>query len=93
MKYQQIKAVVLDWAGTTVDFGSVAPVAALQRAFAAAGVPITAAEAREHMGVLKKDQIRAICAGERVAEARSKARGKAPEESDVERIFAEFLPR
>jgi phosphonoacetaldehyde hydrolase len=93
LSYRQIKAVILDWAGTAVDFGSLAPVAALQRVFAANGVPITAAEARENMGVLKKDQIRYICAGERVANAWTSQHGKAPSETDVERIFSEFLPR
>lgn len=93
VRKQNIKAVILDWAGTTVDFGSLAPVAALQRVFAANGVPITAGEAREHMGVLKKDQIRAICAGQRVADAWSSLHGQPPEESDVECLFSEFLPR
>jgi phosphonoacetaldehyde hydrolase len=93
MSYQHIKAVILDWAGTTVDFGSMAPVAALQRVFAANGVPITVAEARAQMGVLKKDQIRAICAGERVARAWQGEHGSPPAESDVEQMFQEFLPR
>jgi len=93
MNYSQVKAVILDWAGTTVDFGSLAPVAALQRVFAASGVPISAAEARAHMGVLKKDQIRAICAGKRVWEAWAKVYGQPPAEADVERLFGEFLPR
>jgi phosphonoacetaldehyde hydrolase len=93
LSYRYIKALILDWAGTAVDFGSLAPVAALQRVFAANGVPITAAEAREHMGVLKKDQIRFICAGERVANAWTSEHGKPPAETDVERIFSEFLPR
>lgn len=93
MSYRYIKALILDWAGTTVDFGSLAPVAALQRVFAANGVPIAASEAREHMGVLKKDQIRAICAGERVANAWTGEHGKPPAETDVERLFSEFLPR
>ncbi len=76
-----------------MDFGSLAPVAALERVFAASGVPIAAAEAREHMGVLKKDQIRAICAGVRVSSVWTSVHGKPPAESDVERIFSEFLPR
>ena len=92
MAFRHLKAVVLDWAGTAVDFGSLAPVAALQRTFAAAGVPITAAEAREHMGVLKKDQIRSICAGGRVIEAWTAHYGQTPSERDVERLFTEFLP-
>ncbi len=65
----------------------------MQRVFEANGVPITTAEARADMGVLKKDQIRAICCGERVAKAWAAQYGQAPGEPDVERIFSEFLPR
>jgi phosphonoacetaldehyde hydrolase len=93
VSFRHVKAVILDWAGTTVDFGSLAPVVALQRVFEANGVPVTAAEVREHMGMLKKDQIRAICAGERVANAWSSQHGRPPAEPDVERIFSEFLPQ
>lgn len=93
MNFHHLKAVILDWAGTTVDFGSLAPVAALQRVFEENGVPITPAEARHDMGILKKDQIRAICAGDRVREEWTRRHGEAPTETDVERMFTEFLPR
>ena len=93
MKFACIKAVILDWAGTTVDFGSLAPVGALQRAFEAAGVPILAEEARAQMGVLKKDQIRFICAGDRVRGEWMARFGQAPSERDVERIFEDFIPK
>jgi phosphonoacetaldehyde hydrolase len=93
MSFRQIKALILDWAGTTVDFGSLAPVVALQRVFEANGVPVTPAEVREYMGMLKKDQIRAICARERVSNAWSSVHGQPPVEADVERIFGEFLPQ
>src|SRR5215472_15127944 len=92
MTERNLKAVILDWAGTTVDFGSLAPVAALQRIFDENGVPVTPAEVREYMGILKKDQIRAICALPRVADAWSGRHGQPPSERDVERLFAEFLP-
>ena len=36
-----VKAVILDWAGTTVDHGSLAPVRVLQQVFAGRGVPIS----------------------------------------------------
>ncbi|MDV7390789.1 hypothetical protein RZS08_05515, partial [Arthrospira platensis SPKY1] len=42
-----IQAVILDWAGTMVDFGSCAPAAVFQKVFADQGVPISMAEARE----------------------------------------------
>jgi phosphonoacetaldehyde hydrolase len=93
VSFQYLQAVILDWAGTTVDFGSLAPVAALQRVFETSGVPVTAAEVREHMGTLKKDQIRSICAGARVATAWAARYGHRPGEADVERLFAEFLPQ
>ncbi|HEY1337947.1 MAG TPA: phosphonoacetaldehyde hydrolase [Bryobacteraceae bacterium] len=93
VSFQYLKALIVDWAGTTVDFGSLAPVAALQRVFEVSGVPVTAAEVRAHMGTLKKDQIRSICAGDRVAAAWAACHGHAPTETDVERLFAEFLPQ
>ena len=45
------------------------------------------------MGTLKKDQIRSICAGDRVAAAWTARYGRPPAESDVERLFTEFLPQ
>jgi len=93
MKFQHLKAVILDWAGTAVDHGSLAPVAALQRVFAENGLAITAAEARREMGVLKKDQIRFILAGDRVHAEWTALHGHAPSEEDVVNLFTEFLPK
>jgi phosphonoacetaldehyde hydrolase len=93
MKFDFLKAIIHDWAGTVVDHGSRAPVAALQRVFAENGVAITTAEARQDMGVLKIDQIRFILAAERVRDQWLRAYGHAPSEQDVERLFTEFLPR
>ncbi len=93
MKFEHIKAVILDWAGTAVDYGSLAPVAALQRIFEENGVAISAAEAREDMGLLKKDHIRRILSGPRVREEWSRVFGVAPSERDVEKLFADFLPK
>jgi phosphonoacetaldehyde hydrolase len=52
--------VVLDWAGTMVDFGCQAPVKALVEAFAAGGVAIEAALARQDMGKSKADHVRSL---------------------------------
>jgi phosphonoacetaldehyde hydrolase len=93
MKFKYLKAVILDWAGTAVDHGSLAPVAALQRVFAENGLAITAAEARKEMGVLKKDQIRFILAGDRVSREWTGLHGHAPSEQDVVKLFTEFLPK
>ena len=78
-----IRAVVFDWAGTMIDHGSRAPVVALERVFADAGVPITEVEARADMGRAKRDHIRALLAAPRVAAAWQAAKGDAPMEDDV----------
>jgi phosphonoacetaldehyde hydrolase len=78
-----IKAMVLDWAGTMIDHGSRAPVVALQRVFADAGLPITEAEARADMGRSKRDHIRAILAQPRIDRAWRDRHGEAATELDV----------
>lgn len=57
-----VRAVIFDWAGTMIDFGSVAPVAAMQAAFSGQGITVTAAQVRVHMGKAKRDHVAAIAA-------------------------------
>ena len=57
-----IKAVIFDWAGTAVDYGSVAPVEGFIDGFRRIGVDITAEMARKPMGIAKLDHTRAIAA-------------------------------
>ena len=87
-----VKAVILDWAGTTVDHGSIAPVRVLQQVFAGRGVPISEEEARRDMGVLKKDHMRKILFGPNVSAQWHDAVGHEPTEADVESLFANFVP-
>ncbi len=87
-----IRAVVLDWAGTMIDFGSRAPVAALLAAFAAAGVPIDEAEARADMGRAKRDHIAAILSLPRVAAAWVARHGAAATAADADRIHDAIIP-
>jgi phosphonoacetaldehyde hydrolase len=84
-----LKAVIFDWAGTMVDFGSRAPVEAFRTLFAEFGTEITEAEARGPMGLNKIDHIRALLAMPRIAEAWGRNNGTA-DESAVERLFARF---
>jgi phosphonoacetaldehyde hydrolase len=55
-----IKAFIFDWAGTMVDFGSLAPVRALQSVFALEGLELSTSEARVDMGMAKRAHITAI---------------------------------
>ncbi len=87
-----VKAVILDWAGTVIDFGCMAPVEALIDVFAAEGIAITAAEARADMGRAKLDHLRAILAEPGVAARWLKAKGSASGEEDVAQLYAQLEP-
>lgn len=89
----KLSAVIFDWAGTVVDHGSRAPVAALQDVFETAGVPITVAEARLSMGIAKRDHIRAILELPRVAQAWQHQHGVAPLEAEGDALYRDFLPK
>ena len=49
-----IRAVIFDWAGTTMDFGCMAPAVVFCQVYEKAGVPISLEEARIPMGPTKK---------------------------------------
>lgn len=88
----RLKAVVLDWAGTTVDFGSLAPARTLQKLFAQSGIALSDAEIRADMGLAKKDHIRAILGLARVREEWGKLHGRFPGDADVDEMYRQFLP-
>ena len=87
-----VKAVVLDWAGTVVDFGCMAPVLALVEVFGEEGFALADAEARADMGKAKIDHLRAILAAPAVAQRWREAKGAPPGEADVERLYARLVP-
>ncbi|HKN75592.1 MAG TPA: phosphonoacetaldehyde hydrolase [Candidatus Acidoferrum sp.] len=88
----RLKAVVLDWAGTTVDHGSLAPARTLQIVFAQVGITLSETETRRHMGLPKKDHIGAILSLPRVRDAWQTLRGRFPNDPDVEEIYEHFIP-
>ena len=88
----KIKAAILDWAGTTVDFGSFAPTAVFLKLFASRGVNIKVEHARGPMGLMKKDHLRAIAYHPEVNSAWESVYGKKINEADIEAMFADFVP-
>lgn len=90
--WDPIRAVILDWAGTTVDHGSRAPARVFVEIFARRGVAITEAEARGPMGRAKRDHIAAVLALPGVIERWRAAHGRPPTEADGEGMYADFLP-
>lgn len=87
-----LKAVLLDWAGTTMDYGCFAPAVVFVAVYEKYGVPITIKEARVPMGAHKRDHIRQISQMEGVAQRWEERHGRKPTEEDVEQMFTDFIP-
>jgi phosphonoacetaldehyde hydrolase len=88
----RLKGLILDWAGTTVDHGSLAPAVTLQKVFASAHIELTEPEIRRDMGLPKKDHIRGILSIPRVRDAWQAVRGNVPDEAVVEEMYSAFIP-
>lgn len=92
-RYQgPVQAVIFDWAGTLVDFGSFAPTQVLIDAFKGFGVEISMAEAREPMGLAKWDHIQALGRLPGVAARWQAAHDRAMSKADVDALYAAFMP-
>jgi phosphonoacetaldehyde hydrolase len=89
---RRIEAVIFDWAGTTVDHGSVAPVRGVSEVFRNRGVEVTDAEVRRDMGIYKRDHIRNLLADPAVGARWRERFGRAATDADVESLFQDFIP-
>jgi phosphonoacetaldehyde hydrolase len=87
-----VQAVIFDWAGTVVDFGSRAPAGVFVEVFRRHGVAISMAEARGPMGSEKRAHVAELLAVPAIAERFRAAHGHAPGDADVERIYRDFIP-
>ncbi len=88
----KIKGIILDWAGTIVDFGSLAPMGAFVELFAKHQINISIEQARIPMGLPKIDHIVALAAQPAVAQQWNKLHGRPFEYKDAEKLLIEFEP-
>src|SRR5512132_3692628 len=88
----KLQAVLLDWAGTTMDFGCIAPAVVFVEVFKRKGVPITMEEARAPMGAHKRVHIQRITEIDSVRRRWQEKYGRSPADSDVAAMFADFVP-
>jgi phosphonoacetaldehyde hydrolase len=88
-----LKAVVLDWAGTTLDYGCFAPAVVFMEVFKRKGVEISIDEARVPMGSHKKTHIELISKDDNVARRWEAVHGHKPDAADVEAMYIDFIPR
>lgn len=87
-----LQAVIFDWAGTLVDFGSLAPTQIFVEAFATFGISITLEQARGPMGLSKWDHIHQLLQEPSIAAQWHSMFGRAPSDADVDAIYARFMP-
>ena len=88
----RLQAVVFDWAGTIVDFGSCAPMGAFVRLFEKYGITLTIEQARGPMGMAKWDHIKALGSLPAV-QAQWLARFDRPfSDADVDELYEVFTP-
>ncbi|MFS0868660.1 phosphonoacetaldehyde hydrolase [Paenibacillus xylanilyticus] len=87
-----IRTVILDWAGTMVDYGSFAPVEAFRRLFEEQGITVSADVIRKPMGRMKLDHLRDICEDPGVSAAWQKRYGSLPDVRDVLNMYEAFEP-
>lgn len=87
-----LQAVIFDWAGTLVDFGSLAPTQIFVEAFATFGITITLAQARGPMGLSKWQHIHQLLQDPVIHAQWVGVFGQAPQDADVDAVYARFMP-
>lgn len=85
-----VKTIIFDWAGTTVDFGCMAPVIAFKKAFDEKGITLSLDEIREPMGKLKREHIKILLELPSVQEQWLNSYQQPPQDTDTEEIYARF---
>ncbi|WP_163335837.1 phosphonoacetaldehyde hydrolase [Desulfopila sp. IMCC35008] len=86
----KVRLVVFDWAGTMVDYGCQAPIAAFVAGFKAKGVNVSMGAARIPMGMEKREHIKTVAAMDEVARLWQEVHGRAVREQDIDTMYDEF---
>ena len=87
----RIQAVILDWAGTTMDYGCMAPAVVFVEVYKRQGVPITMEEARAPMGAHKRVHIERISQLDGVRRRWQEVHGRPPSDADVDLLYTKVF--
>ncbi|HUD28253.1 MAG TPA: phosphonoacetaldehyde hydrolase [Novosphingobium sp.] len=87
-----VAAVLFDWAGTMIDFGSRAPVMAMERVFAGVGVAVEEPVIRRYMGKAKREHVVAMLGEPEIAARWREAKGADWTEADVDALMERLEP-
>lgn len=91
-KQSNISAVVFDWAGTIVDFGSHAPMQAFVRLFAQYGIEISIEDARGPMGLPKWKHINTLGNLPHISRQWEQKFKRSFSDADTDELYAIFTP-
>lgn len=86
----RIQLAVFDWAGTTVDYGCIAPLAVFERIFENKNIHLTRDEIIKPMGMGKRDHIETLLKTENATGQWKKVYGRDWTQDDVDEMFAQF---
>lgn len=87
---KSVELVVFDWAGTTVDYGCIAPLDVFKKVFEDKDIYLTLEEVCKPMGMGKKDHIRTLFQTEDAAKQWKEKYKRDWNENDVQELFENF---
>ena len=93
MESNKVKLVVFDWAGTTVDYGCMAPYVVFDRVFTDRGIKLTKEEILKPMGMEKKDHIRELLRMESAGRMWLEKYSRQWNEEDINLMYEDFENR
>jgi phosphonoacetaldehyde hydrolase len=88
----KLRGVIFDWAGTVVDFGSLAPTRIFIEAFATFDILLTPAQASAPMGLSKREHIETLLAEPAIATQWRQRFGRDATQADVDAIYTRYMP-
>jgi phosphonoacetaldehyde hydrolase len=87
-----LQLVILDFAGTTLDFGSYAPTTAFVEIFSQRGIQVQRDQVRPFMGRQKRDTIRLVAGLAPVREQWERVYNRPITAEDIDALYAAFIP-
>jgi phosphonoacetaldehyde hydrolase len=88
----KLRGVIFDWAGTVIDFGSLAPTRIFVESFATFDILLTPEQASAPMGLSKREHIQTLLAEAAIATQWRERFSRDATAADVDAIYARYLP-
>lgn len=87
---KEVKLLVFDWAGTTVDYGCMAPLAVFEKIFEDKEIHLSKEEILKPMGMGKRDHIKTLLQTENATKQWKQVYGRMWTEEDIDEMFGSF---